>query len=66
MIRRERGELIADCDECGESTEGVVGLSGGFRDFGLFVAEIKANGWRNRKDDGEWMNLCPDCARNPK
>lgn len=65
MIRRDRGDLVAECDECGDTSEGTVD---GERDFLAFVAAIKQYGWRIRKVDeagntGEaYEHLCPGCA----
>lgn len=35
MIRKEHGELIAECNECGEEFEG------GTLDFQEFIADLK-------------------------
>lgn len=59
MIRRERGELIAECDNCGESSDCY--FRGG-DDWHEFIAELKEKGWRIRKDDDEWKHYCPDCV----
>lgn len=60
MIRRERGDLVAECDDCGTDTEHQLQ---GCRDFLEFVAELKDDGWKVFKDeDGEWRHLCPDCV----
>ena len=56
MIRREKGELIAECTECG--TEYPGGVCDDFRDF---VEELKLNGWKVAKAEDEWTHTCPDC-----
>jgi len=30
--------------------------------FDEAVAEKKEQGWKNRRVNGEWLDLCPDCA----
>lgn len=56
MIRREKGELIAECDECGAEHPG-----GTQDDFRAFVQELKDEGWRIGKDGDVWTHTCPDC-----
>lgn len=64
MIRREgdryRGELTAECDDCGTSTDGLIA---GVSDWHEFVRELKDIDWRVSKDDesGEYRHVCPDC-----
>jgi len=56
MIRTGRdGELECSCDECG------VTAYGGTLDFREFVATLKEEGWRIRKEDDEWCHYCCDC-----
>jgi hypothetical protein len=61
MIRRDKGEMVCECDDCGHTTEGVIV---GVTDFHEFVRELKDHGWTVRKDeDDEWRHYCsPDCA----
>lgn len=63
MIRRHRGELIAECDGCGEIFAG-----GCQEDFSDFVNELKDDGWkivRSENDDGEgnggYEHYCESC-----
>lgn len=56
MIRREKGELIAECTECG--TEFAGGVEDDFR---AFIQSMKAAGWLVRKDGEDWEHLCEDC-----
>ncbi len=56
MIRKEKGELIAECSECGEDFPGGVQ-----DDFRAFVEELKAAGWKIKKDGDEWLHICPEC-----
>ena len=55
MIHTERGEMIAECNECG--TE----LPGGTLEFREFIADLKSEGWKIKKDGDEWQHICPDC-----
>ncbi len=56
MIRKEKGELIAECDECG--TEFPSGIEVDLRSF---VGGLKDAGWSIEKDEGEWLHICPEC-----
>ena len=45
---------IATCDLCGAELPPES----------LWIETVeakKANGWRSRKIDGEWEDICPDC-----
>ena len=44
------------CDICGEEAEEQ------FDEFEEAVDYKKANGWKSRKRNGEWEDICPDCA----
>ena len=64
MIRRQRGELVAECDGCGAEFPG--GCQDDFREF---IQDIKDAGWRivrGEDEDGEgngsWEHYCEDCA----
>lgn len=56
MIRKEKGELVASCDECGAEYPGGVQ-----EDFRAFVEELKRDGWQIKKDGEEWLHICPEC-----
>ena len=56
MIRTVKGELVASCEECGEEAYG------GTAEFREFVDDLKEDGWRIRKVDGEWSHTCPSCS----
>ncbi len=56
MIYRDNGELVAECNECGEPHYG------GTLEFPAFLADLKAKRWRIRKEEDEWKHVCPDCA----
>ncbi len=65
MIRRDKGEIIFECDECGAD------FPGGTAEFYEVLQDLKAAGWRIRKvedeDDGEttWEHYCADCCSRP-
>lgn len=56
MIRKDKGELVAVCEECGEEHYG------GTLEWADFIADLKAAGWRIRKDGKEWLHLCESCC----
>jgi hypothetical protein len=58
MIRRVRGELVAECDDCGAEYAGGVQ-----DDFRAFVDEIKDAGWQIYKDGDDWCHRCPECQQ---
>lgn len=58
MIRRDRGELVAECNECG--TE----FNGGTLEWSEFIEDLKSNDWKFRKEGTEWEHFCPDCTRD--
>lgn len=62
MIRRVRGEMVCECDGCGEE------VFGGTEEFDQFWLRLRSEGWRARKDreSGEWSHQCPDCARESR
>jgi hypothetical protein len=59
MIRTVQGELIAECTECGATSYG------GTLEWTDFIEELKEDGWRIRKIDGEWFHYCEDCPAPP-
>lgn len=52
------GITILSCDICEYSPEDV-----GFETFKEASQWARAHNWQTRKVDGDWENLCPDCAR---
>ena len=56
MIRKEKGEFIAECEECGTEHAGGV-----IDQWSEFIADLKENGWKIAKDQDEWTHTCPDC-----
>lgn len=55
MIRKDKGEYVCTCDECGDKNYG------GTLEFHDFVQQLKEDGWRIRKDEDEWQHFCPEC-----
>lgn len=62
MIRCERGELVAECNECGDTF--AAGFTGDFHDF---IRDLKDEGWKIEREEGdgadEWLHFCPDCVQ---
>lgn len=56
MIDKIHDTYELSCDICGESPDES------FDDFAEAVQYKKGNGWKSRKIDGEWHDLCPECA----
>ena len=54
---RMGGEIVFSCDECDAE------LETGEEDFIDAVRKKKEEGWKSRKDDTEWLDICPDCSR---
>jgi hypothetical protein len=58
-IRNEKGELVCECDECGQEECG-----GTEDDFRKFVQSLEDGGWKIRKDGDTWEHFCPDCKED--
>ncbi len=58
-IRRDNGEFMAECEDCGATHYGGVE-----DDFKAFVDDLKKEGWKIRKDEdsGEWEHRCEECV----
>lgn len=56
MSIEQRGEwrYVLVCDECGREVKY-------FNTFDEAVEYKRDNRWKSRKEDGEWVTLCPDC-----
>ena len=56
MAIEQRGEwrYVLVCDECGREVKY-------FNTFDEAVEYKRDYGWKSRKEDGEWVTLCPDC-----
>ena len=55
MIDRQGGDIVFECDTCGEV------LESGTADFGSAWNYAKREGWRARKIGTEWVHACPKC-----
>jgi hypothetical protein len=55
MISKEYRNYTLICDICGVGTD---------QDFDSFQDAIDARddiGWKSKRVDGEWLDICPDC-----
>jgi len=59
MIDRQHGQVVFECDDCGQT------LETGESDFGDAMNAYKDEGWRSKKERTGWLHLCPDCINNP-
>ncbi|HTU18527.1 MAG TPA: hypothetical protein VMG10_10745 [Gemmataceae bacterium] len=55
MIHTDQDELVAVCNDCSSEQYG------GTLEFRPFVAQLRSDGWRIDKVDGEWHHTCPEC-----
>ena len=55
MIDRQGGDIVFECDTCGEV------LESGTADFGSAWNHAKREGWRTRKIGTEWVHACSKC-----
>ena len=55
MIDRQGGDIVFECDECGESLESETS------DFNSAWNLAKRDGWRAKKIGTEWCHECPNC-----
>lgn len=56
MIDRTHGFFELSCDVCGECCDES------FDEFTDAVQFKKDEGWKSRKINGEWHDLCPECV----
>ncbi len=56
MIDKSHGKYRAVCDNC----EKELGPADTFWDAKYLADEA---GWETKKKDNEWINLCPECAK---
>ena len=57
MIDRQHGNLIFECDTCGETGDTDVD------EFAEAWAVAKRDGWRTRHVGNDWLHVCPDCQK---
>ena len=55
MIDRQNGDLVFECDTCGEVLESATS------DFNSAWNQAKRDGWRVKKIGTEWVHECPKC-----
>jgi Fe2+ or Zn2+ uptake regulation protein len=55
MISKEYGKYTLICDMCGATTEEE------YETFQDAVDAKRDTGWKSKKIDGEWVDLCPGC-----
>lgn len=53
-------DMTMQCDEC-EQAEETVGGS-----WQECIDELKARGWKFRKEDEAWIHVCPTCQEEDK
>jgi hypothetical protein len=61
MIHRQKGCVIFECDECGDTRDGAAGES-----FGEVWKAAKDGGWRTRPIGEDWLHSCPACEEKRK
>jgi hypothetical protein len=54
MIDKEYSGYLLVCDVCDHQVKY-------FDNFQDAVDYKKENGWRSRKENGEWLDICPEC-----
>ena len=52
---------VVDCDYCSEFLNCDV-----YDDFKSAIDMVKDKGWKIRKEDDEWVHICPVCAEKRK
>jgi len=55
MIDRQNGDVVFECDMCGEVLESATS------DFNSAWNQAKRDGWRAKKIGTEWAHECPKC-----
>ena len=58
-IQKEYGYEILTCDICIEPVEHA------FDTWDEAIDYKKEHGWKAKKDDNEWIDVCPDCQKIP-
>lgn len=52
-----------ECDECGHEERLDFDE---YTSWSSLIARIKDEGWRIRRDRGEWVHICPDCVEKER
>lgn len=55
-IQNNHGMCIPTCDICGEELPGTY-------DFYDAVESKKDAGWKSKKTDGKWEDICTECQK---
>jgi hypothetical protein len=55
MIDKSHGFYVGFCDVCFINTKACET----YKDL---IDEMKSNGWKAKKVEDEWENICSDCA----
>ncbi len=58
MITKEYGFFSLFCDSC------IDAAVDDFERFSDALDYAERNGWGRIKEDGEWINLCPECIKS--
>lgn len=59
MMDRQRGDVIFECDGCGEVLDSETG------NFEAAVNLLRRSGWKFFKEGDVWIHRCPDCKAIP-
>lgn len=54
----ETGQMMAQCDKCLD----VVDFDEYF-DFATVKIAIDTDKWTTKRQNGKWVNICPDCIK---
>jgi hypothetical protein len=55
MLDRQNGDIVWECDGCGDTLETETD------DFDIARDMLKSEQWTTAKHGGEWVHFCPDC-----
>jgi len=55
MISKEYGKYTLICDICG------AGMDEDFDSFQDAIDVREDIGWKSKRVEGEWVDICPDC-----
>jgi len=58
-IERDGLSITVECDGAGCTDYLLVDSEF----FGDVLQKIKDNGWKSKKQDGEWYHFCPECQQ---
>lgn len=55
MLDRQKGNIVFECDSCADT------LDTGTGNFEAAKNLLDREGWRARKDNGDWEHFCSKC-----